>query len=143
MELKKIMNVFSINHDGKIVNIEEEMNDLNIDIELEYLAKYFDKTFSLIKYKIMNFKKLEFIDCDNNKCDKISEIKNMKLNIYEAEIGKNKNIIIKVWSDKIPYGELYLWGTDIKIYDQNNCEIEYNKLDEICERYWDNFHNKK
>jgi hypothetical protein len=139
MELEKIMNVFSINHDGIIINLEEEINDLNIDIEIEYLAKYFDKTFSIIKYKIMDFKKIKFIDCDNNKYDKISEIKNMELSIYKAEIGKNENIIIKVWSDKIPYGELYLWGNDIKIYNQNNYEIEYSKLQEICEKYWHNF----
>ena len=143
MELEKIMNVLSISHDGTIVNIEKETNDLIIDIKIEYLAQYFDKSFSRMKYKIIDFIKIVFIDCDNNKYEKISEIKNMGLSIYEAETGNNGNIIIKVWSDKIPYGEINLWGNDIKIYDQNNCEIEYNKLKGICKKYWDNFNEKR
>jgi hypothetical protein len=141
MELDKIIDVFSINHDGTIVNIRKEKNDLNIDIDIQYLAQYFEKSFTIMKYKIKDFLKLEFIDCDNNKYENISEINKMELNIYEAELGEDGNIIINVWSDKIPYGKLFLWGNDIKIYDQNNSEIEYNKLIEICENYWDNFSN--
>jgi tricorn protease-like protein len=67
----------------------------------------------------------------------------MELGILEAEIGKDENIKIIVDTYEIPYGELYLWGNDIKIYDQNNCEVEYDKLIEISKNYWNNFNRKK
>jgi hypothetical protein len=142
MELNKIADVFSVNHDDIIVNIEKEGSELNIDIEIEYLARYLEISFSLIRYKIAGFLKLEFIDCDNNRYENISDIKKMELGILEAEIGEDENIKIKVDSYEIPYGELYLWGNDIKIYDQNNCEVEYDKLIEICKNYWSNFNSK-
>jgi hypothetical protein len=67
----------------------------------------------------------------------------MKLSIYESEIGENENVVINVWSNTIPYGKLYIWANDIRIFDQNYCEIDYDKLDKICENYWDNFSNKR
>jgi hypothetical protein len=57
MKLEKIANIFSINHDGTIVNIEKEGNELNVDIDIQYLAQYFGNSFSLIRYKIIGFLK--------------------------------------------------------------------------------------
>jgi hypothetical protein len=138
MNLEKIRTVLSINHDGTIMNIEKENNDLNIDIEIEYLAELFNKTFSLMRYKLINFNKIEFIYGDN-KCKNLSDIKNMELDIYDAKIGENESVIVQTCSDKdnIPYGELFIWADDIKIYDQNYCEIEYSKL--FDKKMWDDW----
>ena len=139
MNLEKIRDVFCINHDGTIINLEKSGNDLNVDIDIKYLAECFDKSFHIIKYKILDLKKVELISCDNIKYEDINQIKNMELSIYEAEIDINENVKINVWSEIIPYGQLYIWANDIKIFDQNNCEIEYSKLCDICEKYWRNF----
>jgi hypothetical protein len=140
MNLENIVNIININHDGIIVNIEKENNFLNIDIEIAYLTKYINEEYTLFRYKIIEYKEIELIDCDNNIYNDINEIKNMKLNIIEAKIGNDNNIVIGVWAHKkVPYGKLYLWANDIKIYDQNYCEMEYNKLDEICKKYWDDW----
>jgi HD superfamily phosphohydrolase len=145
MNLKKIVDVFSINHDGTIINIEKENNDLNIDIEINYLANYINKSFTIIKYKIINFKKMELIDLVNYiKYENITEIKSIEVNINNAEIGEDENIIIHIWSEKnkIYEGKLYLWADDIKIFDQDNHEIEYYKLNEICKKYWNDWKKK-
>ena len=53
MNLERIMNVININHDGIILNMEKENDDLKIDVEIGYLAKYINETHTLLRYKLI------------------------------------------------------------------------------------------
>ena len=137
MNLGKMIKVLDNNHDGIIVNMEKEINDLNIDVEIRYLAKYIDETFAIMKYKIINFREIKFLlDDEIGNCE-LNEIKKRKLVIQDAEIGKNHSLLINVWHNTSRKGKLYIWANyenDIKIYDQKNNEIEYDRFLSICRR---------
>ena len=135
MNLGKMVDIFGNNHDGIIVNLENELDNLIIDVKIKYLAKNFDTTFELLKYKIINFKRLELSIDAKYSCFDIDEIKKMQLSIINAEIGFNHSLLINVWNRTILKGKLYIWSyyqNDIKIYDQNNEEIDYEVFCSIC-----------
>ena len=157
MNLDKIKDILSYTGDGTIVNIQKENNNLNIFIEVfGYLAEHFnkkkvkkgeDRHFWVFKYKIIDLKKIELIDYDNDFYDEngifenLSDIIDMEFRINGVEIGENKKIVIKLWSYKSnnvnenPYCILTLQANDIKIYNINNCEIKYNELIEFRNEY--------
>ena len=137
MNLGKMVKIMNLNHEGSIVNIQKEMNDLVIDVNIRYLAKYIEKTYSVMKYKIINFREIGFNVNGKPKYEKTDEISNEKLTINTAEIGKKHSLLINVWSETMEYGKLYIWAgyeNDIKIYDQKNNEIEYDRFIDICMR---------
>ena len=137
MNLAKMVKVFDQSHDGVIVNFEKETNDLNIDVRIKYLAKHINETYDLLRYKIISFKHFEFSADAKNVCFDISEIKKMELAIIDAEIGFNHSLLVNVHNKIITKGKLYIWANyenDIKIYDQSNKEIEYDKFIDICRR---------
>ena len=139
MNLGKMVKIMNLNRYGSIVNIQKEKNNLVIDVNIKYLAKYIEKTYSIMKYKIINFMEIEFNVNGIPKYEKIDEINNEKLTINTAEIGKKHSLLINVWSETIEHGKLYIWANyenDIKIYDQKNNEIEYDRFIDICSQKW-------
>ena len=145
MDINKIVHVFQINHDGSIVKIEEESEDiLNIDVEIQYLAEIIDKKFNIFRYKLFGYSKLFLNCCIDKSSDKsyynTKEIENMGLTILTAE--KNDNVIVitvtSVLSEDCIFGQLHIQAEDIIIYDQENNKIEYEKLKEISKNYWKN-----
>jgi len=87
MNLGKMIEVFCNNQDGHIINIEKENNALNIYVQIKYLARNFGEKYDIMKYKIINFKKIE-LNVLAKKYEKIDEINNITLDIINAEVGK-------------------------------------------------------
>ena len=141
MNLGKMVSIFCNNLDGIIVNIEKltenNMENLYIDVKIKYLAKHLDETHDRIKYKIINFKRMELsVDAQTSYYD-MGIIKKMQLSVIDAEIGFDHSLLINVWNRTISRGKLYIWAdyqNDIKIYDQNNNEIEYSAFNNIVAR---------
>ncbi|MDR1179614.1 MAG: hypothetical protein LBK44_03850 [Spirochaetales bacterium] len=138
MDLDKIADIFSINHDGKIIKLEKKDNILEIKVEIAYLAELRNNTDKILNYKISGCSGLKFVDiCENSKIyTNIQEIEKMELTILEAK-RRDNIIIIGVCSQKCPYGELQLCANDIIIYDQNNGEIKYSELKKMAKEYWE------
>jgi len=137
MNLGKMIAIINQNHDGAIVNVEKETNNLNIDVRIKYLAKHIDETYSLMKYKIINFIKIEFKFDDKTEYEEIDVVKKMGLIIYSAEVGKERSLLIKVRSTENNYGKIHIWldeQNDIKIYDQTDSEIEYDRFIRLCKK---------
>jgi hypothetical protein len=150
MNLKKIRDVFGMTGGGTIVNIEKTSNDLNMDIEVfGYLAEHFNKQCKMkrdrkswiLKYKLIDLKKIEIIDDDNEIYTDdafygvIPEILNMEFKIVGEKIGEKEDVILKLWSYKNGSCMLHIWAKDIKIYNKSNHEIEYNELTEFYKEY--------
>ena len=138
-----ISNIFSINHDGVIINIEEENEALAIQIEIEYLAELRASEHKTFVYKLLEYSNLKFIDiCNENKTyTNIEEIKQMELTILESGI-RDEKIIIGVCSHKSAYGELEFMTNGVMIFDQDNVKMEYTELQEIAKKYWENWSKK-
>jgi hypothetical protein len=137
--MEKIVKILTLNHDGKIIEMKHKNNQLNIKIEIGYLAKIINKDYTVMNYTILGYSKLEFINSyeNNKKYTNIEEIGKMKLEIINARKRKN-NICINVVKNQSQEGKIYLWADDIIIYDQNNIEMDYNELHKIGEKYWNN-----
>ena len=135
MNLGKMVNIFDNNHDGIIVNLGKQFDNLLIDVKIRYLAKKFDQTYELLKYKIINYKRLELSVDEKHSYFDIDEIKKMQLTIINAEVGFNHSLLINVWNKTITKGKLHIWSNynnDIKIYDQSDNEMEYETFNAIC-----------
>jgi hypothetical protein len=135
----KIIKTLCLNHDGVITEIRHENNQLNMKIEISYLANMINEDYTIMKYKLLGYSKLEFINCEENnkKYTNIDEIEKMELTILDAKKIK-KGICINVVTSNDKYGIIFLLADDIIIYDQNNIEMDYNELYEICKNYWNN-----
>jgi hypothetical protein len=136
---EKIAKILSMNHDGEIIELNQENDHLNIKIKIRYLAKMINEEYTIMNYKLVGYSRLEFVNFkeNNRKYDNIKEIAKMELIILNAKKNKSR-ICINVCTTNNEYGKIYLWTDDIIIYDQNNIEIEYNELYEICKKYWNN-----
>ena len=139
INIDKIIKTLCLNHDGVIMEIRHENNQLDMKIEINYLANMINKEYTIMKYKLLGYSKLEFINCEENnkKYTNIDEIEKMELTILNARKIKNE-ICIDVVTSNDKYGQVYLLADDIIIYDQNNIEMDYNELYEICKNYWNN-----
>jgi len=136
MNLGKMIEVFCNNHDGHIIDIEKENNALNIYVQIKYLARNFGEKYNIMKYKIINFEKIE-LNVLAKKYEEIDEINNITLVIINAEVGKEHSLLINILVNGTSLGKLYIWAgkeNDIKIYDQENNEIEYSKFNNYCRR---------
>ena len=131
----KMVKVINNNHDGSIVGIREEPDGLAIDVKIKYLAKRINETYSVMRYKIINFRKIELNVNGKTVCEKTDKIKNAGLVINTAEIGKEHSLLINIRSEAVKHGKLYIWTNyenDIKIYDEVYNEVGYEKFIGIC-----------
>ena len=135
MNMWKMVKVINNNHDGSIVNIQEETDGLAIDVKIKYLAKRINETYSIMRYKIINFRKIELNVNGKTVCEKTDKMKNAGLVINTAEIGKEHSLLINIRSEAVKHGKLYIWTNyenDIKIYDEVYNEVGYEKFIGIC-----------
>ncbi|MDR0524338.1 MAG: hypothetical protein LBG90_00515 [Spirochaetaceae bacterium] len=140
MNNEKIVNILAINHDGTIIKIVPENYNLNIQVEIQYLANMINEKYTIMNYKLLEYSKFVFIDIyKNNKIyTDIDEIAKTELSIGYTRY-ENNNIIIDVFSSDCPYGQIHLMANDIIIYDQNDIEIDYEQMIKMSEEYWNNF----
>jgi hypothetical protein len=136
--LVKIAHVFSINHDGVIIKLEQINSSLNIQVDIQYLASVKNSQNRILNLKLLECSNFKFVDfIDNNKIYRdIKKIQEMELSILTAEV-KEKIIVVGVfWNDECPYGELQFSAKDILIFDQDGVEIEYMELIAMVTEYW-------
>jgi hypothetical protein len=136
--LEKIADVFSINHDGVIIKLEQINSSLNIQVDIQYLASVKNSQNRILDLKLLECSNFKFVDfIDNNKIYRdIKMIQEMELSIINAEVKENIIVVGVSCNDECPYGELQFSAKDIVIFDQNGVEIEYTELIAMAKEYW-------
>jgi hypothetical protein len=147
-KLENIRDVFSIFHDGIILNWNGNEELLKLKIDCEYLAKKIDKTFTSFIIELKNIEKIEFnpwmnpINLPQKTFTKIEDIFQAGLEILSADI---ENEIVKITCNQHNLNYEYCGGTlllnckSLKVFDENKNELTINKINTICEEYWDEF----
>ena len=143
--LEDIRDVFSIFHDGTIETWNGNRESLKLKIDCEYLANKIDKSYRIFYVEFEQIDKLEFIPwmnpiknyqiLDTN----IETVFQTSLEILSAEI---ENKIVKITCNQ-SNNDFDYWGgillvnsKSVKIFDEKNNELTIDKLDEICNEYW-------
>jgi hypothetical protein len=147
----KIVNVFSIFHDGTIVSWVGNRERLRLTISCSYLAERVNSTYEDFFVEILKIDRLAFVpwmnpaDLEQEYLTEVADIFKANLDILSAECD---NDLVKISFNQrnsgFDYcgGFLYMTGSDIRVLDQSGSEIATDRLYEICRQYWDDFANK-
>ncbi|MBP4143212.1 hypothetical protein J3S90_15510 [Flavobacterium sp. P4023] len=144
-KLENIRDVFSIFHDGIILNWNGNEELLQLIIDCEYLAQKIDKSFTSFVIELKNIEKIEFnpwmnpINLPQKTFIKIEDIFQTGLEILSADI---ENEMVKITCNQHNLNYEYCGGTlllnckSLKIFDENKNELTIDEINKICEEYW-------
>lgn len=144
MVLVNQADIFCIFHDGSFSSFIRNQGDVELTIDIQYLAELINPKYSMFKVKLRNCTKLGYhvwgeehrIVADLNTLDKLD------LEIANAEV-MNNYVAVKCYSAvESCGGDLVFMTDDILIFDEGGQEISLDKLDEICKLYWSSDHKK-
>lgn len=146
--LAKIVDVFSIFHDGTIVSWTGDRNQLRLTMSCSYLAERFNSTYEFFFVELLNIDRLAFVpwmnpfELEQEYFNEVGDIFKANLDILAAENDGDWAKISCNQSDlAFDYcgGFLYIAGGDIRVFDQSGDEISIDRLAEVCRQYWDDF----
>jgi hypothetical protein len=130
-------NIFNIFHDGTITELCHINNDIELTIEIAYLAELINSSFRFFKVRLIKCEKciFELWAEESQIIDNLDKIKNLELEILEAKL---EDYLLKVvCAHEIePGGILTISTEDILVYDESYQAISYEELDRICGLYW-------
>ncbi len=145
---ENIRDIFAILHDGVISSYTVSENNLTLIIDCQYLAERIDKEFDKFIIDIIDIETLSLttwpnpIDLPVKTFTEPKDIFKAELEILSSEIKESK-VIVTCNQHDTTYdycgGYLTIACCKIKVYDQNNNELTIDKLDELCNDYWDEF----
>lgn len=140
MTLENQAKAFSIFHDGSINNLTRIRNDIELIIEIQYLAQMINPKFTIFKCNLENCTKFEYHtwSIENGLIDNLDILTKLDLEIYDAKVVNDSIKIICFSDDKDYSGDLVIIADDIIISDENNQVITLSKLTELCKLYWGN-----
>ena len=148
---EEIRDIFSILHDGGISAWMGDKNLLTLTVDCGYLAQRIDKSFNRFYVELKNLDRLE-LDPWTNLTDIPTIVKTDYADIFKAELEILSADIMDGFvliscnqpDPKFDYcgGDLKLSCKAIKIYDQNKNELTIDRLELICNEYWDEWRKK-
>ena len=145
---ENIRDVFSVLHDGTIIEWAGDKNLLTLKIGCQYLAERIDSTFENFFVELFNINRLALvpwmnpIELEQEYFVELKDIFQAELDILSADI---ENDLVKVICNQrnvdFDYcgGTLYINCNEIRIYDQERNELTMERLDQIGREYWDEF----
>jgi hypothetical protein len=146
--IQNIRDVFSKLHDGTIIEYGSDKSSLTLKVSCQYLAERLDPTFEIFFVELAEVSGLTFVpwmnpfDLEQQYFVEINDIFQAELDILSAEIEQG---FVKVsCNQRDPVfnycgGILYISCKDIRIYDQNRIGLTIERLNQICNEYWDEF----
>lgn len=149
---ENISNVFSIFHDGGIVNCHHENGSLLFEIEIQYLAERINPDFQKFMLRLNEVKNLYFSTWSN---DLKSEPKVLRdtTTIFKSELeileGNSEENLIQVvclqHSPEFDYcgGKLCFSSTSVEVTDETGKGYSIEELAALCKSYWDEWANNK
>lgn len=145
--LEDIRDVFSTLHDGEIKLWNGNIEKLTLTIECQYLAEKINNTFIDFYLEFYCVKDLYFstwanpVNLPSTTLTDLDDIFKLKLEILSSDIDEGKVKVVCNHTDFLSDycgGELFISSQDFKTFDQGMSELSINKLDKVCNDYWDN-----
>jgi len=148
--LENLKNMFSIFHDGCILNYEVREGNLVLEVEIQYLAQRISNKFKCFQISLENVEDLSFSPWYDDPSDKraittVEKIFTPELEILSAETeGKYLKIACNQPLPNLGYcgGDLYLKTSSALITDEANKSYSISELTTLCSEYWKEWRNK-
>jgi len=142
-----IRDIFSIFHDGRIVNCKGDFNKLTLTIQCNYLAELINPDFEYFYVDLIGINKLDFdpwmnpIDLEKIEFNSHEDFLKVDLEILSSEI--KEDIVLITCNQHDTYlnfcgGNLMISANNFNLYDHNKVVLTIEQLDTICRKYWDN-----
>ncbi|WP_215226681.1 hypothetical protein [Echinicola shivajiensis] len=148
--LNDIQDIFSIFHDGEIVDCKGDFNKLTLTIQCNYLAELINPDFENFYLNLSEINKLDFdpwmnpIGLEKTDFDSYEDYLKVDLKIISAEI-KDDSIIETCNQHDADLdfcgGNLMVSVKDFNLYDHNMTPMTIDQLALICRKYWYNARN--
>lgn len=142
LSLKDQVDIFDIFHDGIIIAFTNENGNINLEIEIHYLAELLNPQFNSFKVQLLGCKKFSYKAWDEGATPitDLPSVNMLSLGILSAKANADGSIVVSCWNNELG-GELTIKTDDIIIYDQSNQLIDLPFLAELCDRNWSSFKN--
>lgn len=146
-----IRDVFSIFHDGGIVDCKGDFHKLTLTIQCNYLAELINPDFENFYLDLIEINKLDFdpwmnpIDLEKIDFDSYEDYLKVNLEILSAEIKDNLVVVTcNQHNTDLDFcgGHLMISANKIKLFDHNKTEMTIDQLDSVCRLYWDEKANR-
>lgn len=133
-----IARVFNILHDGSIVACELKDKNLEITVEIEYLAEMIHPSFKKFYIVLSNYSNVNFTPWPVKKEEEPAI--NAELDILKTDSDTSAiEIMCQVDNSKeLIGGILTFTATEIIIFTEDNKQITVDELQKIAEQYWTN-----
>ncbi|WP_338398729.1 hypothetical protein [Persicobacter psychrovividus] len=150
--INNIRDVFSIFHDGGIIDCQGDLNKLILTIQCNYLAELINPDFENFYVDLICVNKLDFdpwmnpIDLKKIEFKSHEEYLKVDLEILSSEIEDDYVLITCNQHDTdLDYcgGNLIISANDFRLFDHNKNVMTIEELDLICRLYWDKFSKRE
>jgi hypothetical protein len=143
---KDIETVFSLMHDGVILGARYADQELNLKVEIPYLADIIDPGYSHF-YMTLGQCRLVVFKPWNAKVESLTDPKiifSQPMNILEARpVGRCVEIGCSLLERKDSYkgGVLLIEAGSIQVFDEDFVRFSTDDIKAVARRYWKNFAN--
>ena len=148
---ENIRDIFSIFHDGDIVQWKIEGENLTLEVSIEYLASRINPDYSKFTVTLYGVDKIHFTtwpsDLESSPVliSDTAKIFDSNLEILEGNIKRTLiEVICNHHSPKYEYcgGELYLIAESATVIDEGSQSYSIEDLDKLCSEYWEEWKNR-
>lgn len=150
-KMHTLRDVFSIFHDGSIVDCKGDSERLTLTIQCNYLAELIDTDYENFYVELFEISKLDFEPWMNppdlKKIVFYSHEDYLKtdLDILSAELKEGFVLIVCAqYDNRLNYagGTLMISAKDFQLYDHNGKTMTIGQLDSISQKYWKEFNKE-
>jgi len=147
-----IRDIFSIFHDGGIVDCKGDLHKLTLTVQCNYLAELINPDFENFYLDLIEVNKLDFdpwmnpIDLEKIHFDSYEDYLQVDLEILSAEIKDDMVIVTCNQHDTdldFCGGNLMISAINFNLYDHKMTPMTIDQLNLICRNYWDNARNNR
>lgn len=148
---ENVSDVFSIFHDGGIIECHYENGSLLMEVEIQYLAERINPAFRRFMFRLFDVKNLHFstwpsdLKSEPKVFREVATIFKTELEILEASFEEDQiKVVCNQHSPEFDYcgGELYLSATSAEVTDEAGKSYTIEELDTLCRGYWNEWANK-
>ena len=141
-----IRDVFSIFHDGGIVDCKGDFTKLTLTIQCNYLAELINPNFEYFYVDLIGVIRLDFdpwmnpVELEKIEFNSHDDFLKVDLEILSAEAKDDLVIITCNQHDTdLDYcgGNLMISANDFNVLDHNKTTMTIEQLETVCRQYWD------
>ena len=139
MNLENQQLLFSLFHDGSILNIKKDSHNYTFRVDILYLAERIHPDFSYLNVRLVDVKEfiLQKIEYNEVVTD-IDQMNQFDIEVLQAEI-EDDGIKIFCSYNRGDFSYLTIKADDIQVYDPEWNAIELAQLEQVTRGYWEDF----